>query len=185
MGLRSAVPLSRALCNSGSPLKIAIILGTSRKNGNTHQLVDEYARNYSAHVFDLSEYDFSGFDYEHKNTNDDFLPLIEKLLTYDHLIFATPVYWYTMSAPMKLFFDRLSDLLTTHKEHGRSLRGKSCSVISTGTDNYLPEGFEQPFSLTAQYLGMQYSGALYCVCEPNFSAELYRHKIAEHHAIIT
>jgi multimeric flavodoxin WrbA len=47
---------------------------------------------------------------------------------------VTPVYWYTMSGIMKVFFDRFSDLLRIEKDLGRKLRGKSMAVISCGAD---------------------------------------------------
>ncbi|MDA5312487.1 flavodoxin family protein, partial [Vibrio cholerae] len=70
-------------------------------------------------LFDLSDYAISFYDYEHMNRNDDFIHLINKLAEFDHLVFASPVYWYSMSAQLKVFFDRLSDLLTIEKELGR------------------------------------------------------------------
>ena len=69
---------------------------------------------------------------------------------------------------MKVFFDRLSDLLTIEKELGRELRGKSCSVLATGVDKNPPECFEQPFKLSAHYLGVSYKKMLYCQCEDDF-----------------
>lgn len=57
--------------------------------------------------------------------NDDYLNLMKQILDkYETLILATPVYWYSMSGIMKVFFDRLTDLLTIEKELGRKLRGK-------------------------------------------------------------
>lgn len=57
--------------------------------------------------------------------NDDYLNLMKQILEkYETLILATPVYWYSMSGIMKVFFDRLTDLLTIEKELGRKLRGK-------------------------------------------------------------
>lgn len=149
-------------------MNIAILLGTSRANGNTHKLVELY-RNYKpADVFSLSDYSISIYDYEHKNRNDDFIVLAKKLLEYDHLVFATPMYWYSMSGQMKVFFDRLSDLLTIEKELGRGLRGKSFSVLATGVDIEPPACFEQPFILSAKYLGMDYREMFYCSCSDNF-----------------
>ncbi|MCP4458779.1 MAG: NAD(P)H-dependent oxidoreductase [Cytophagales bacterium] len=37
---------------------------------------------------------------------------------------ATPVYWYSMSGIMKVFLDRIYDVLTIEKELGRKLHGK-------------------------------------------------------------
>ena len=104
--------------------KKVIILGSARKNGNTTKIVDEIAKESGIDVIDLNDYNISHYDYESKNREDDFLPLIRRILEeYDTLIFATPVYWYNMSGIMKVFFDRFSDLIRIEKETGRKLRG--------------------------------------------------------------
>lgn len=142
-------------------MKIAIILGSSRSDGNTRYMADEFVAQTNAFFFDLADYDISVFDYMHENKNDDFLPLIRELIEFDHLVFASPVYWYSMSAQMKIFFDRLSDLVTIEKELGRKLKGKSISVISTGFTSELPECFIRPFELTASYMQLAYKGCGY------------------------
>jgi multimeric flavodoxin WrbA len=137
-----------------------IILGTSRPRGNTRLLVDTVFPAGVALV-DLSERNVSAYDYEHRNSGDDFLPIITQLLASSTLILATPVYWYTMSAQLKTFVDRTSDLLHLRKDLGLELRGKAIAVLASGIEECLPEGFEQPFSLTCNYLGMRYLGAAY------------------------
>ncbi|MCR9717732.1 NAD(P)H-dependent oxidoreductase [Vibrio parahaemolyticus] len=77
------------------------------------------------------------------------------------MVFASPVYWYSMSAQLKVFFDRLSDLLTIEKELGRKLKGKSISVLSTGYNLDLPACFVQPFELTASYMQLEFKGCEY------------------------
>ena len=80
-----------------------------------------------------------------------------KTLEYDTIIFATPIYWYTMSAQLKTFFDRISDLLhAKNKQIGRQLRGKQMAIISCGSDDEIFNGFEMPFCESANYLGMKY-----------------------------
>jgi multimeric flavodoxin WrbA len=138
-----------------------VVLASSRSQGNTRLLVDYLVAGTALPVVDLSSKKISPYDYDHANAGDDFIPLIETLCQKDVWVFATPVYWYTMSAPMKIFFDRLSDLLTTHQELGRKLRGRSMAVIASGTDPSLPDCFEAPFRLTCDYLGMYYRGACY------------------------
>jgi multimeric flavodoxin WrbA len=78
-----------------------------------------------------------------------------------HLIFATPVYWYAMSGLMKVFFDRLTELITTSKPLGRAMKGKCCYLISCGTDAELPPGFDVPFRLTAKYFEMEFVSSHY------------------------
>lgn len=139
--------------------KKVIILGSARKNGNTTKIVDEIAKESGIDVIDLSDYNISHYDYESKNREDDFLPLITRILEeYDTLIFATPIYWYNMSGIMKMFFDRFSDLIRIEKETGRKLRGKKIGVISNSHDNEIEESFYIPFKKTADYLGMEYLG---------------------------
>ena len=106
---------------------------------------------------DLNNYEISYFDYEHLNQEDDFLPLIEKILKYQTIIFATPVYWYSMSAILKTI-DRFSDLLKIRKDLGRQLRGKNMMVIAMSSDDTEYPEFWMPFQRTAAYLGMEYLG---------------------------
>ena len=138
-----------------------VILGTSRSDGNTLATVNRVLSGKPVELVDLSEMNIGVYDYEHANSRDSFLPLIERLVSKSLWLLATPVYWYTMSAQMKLFVDRLSDLITIRKDLGRSLRGKAVAVIASGTDEGLPQGFEAPFRLTCDYLGMRYVGVFY------------------------
>ncbi len=142
-------------------MKTAIIIGTSRANGNTSQLARYVASKVCADYFNLADYKIEPFDYDN-NYHDDFSSLIKKLLSYEQLIFATPMYWYSASAQMKLFLDRLSDLLSFEQDQGRLLRGKTVALLATGADTQPPECFEQMFSLTFAYLGMNYKGMAYC-----------------------
>lgn len=142
-------------------MKIAIVLGTSKSDGNTRKLVSSFVDKSGARVFDLSDFSISFYDYSHENKDDDFLPLIHELAGFDHVVFASPVYWYSMSAQLKVFFDRLSDLLTIEKDLGRKLKGTSISVLSTGFNAALPECFVQPFQLTANYMQLDFKGCEY------------------------
>lgn len=82
-----------------------IILGSSRRNGNTEAIVNKINKKLKADIINLLDFQISQYDYEHKNRDDDFLPLIRQIIdNYDYIIFATPVYWYAMSGMMKTFF---------------------------------------------------------------------------------
>ena len=149
-----------------------IILGTARKDGDTQKIADIVKSKSGADLIDLNDYDISYYDYEHNNRHDDFLPLIRSIIdNYDTLIFATPVYWYSMSGIMKVFFDRISDLLTIEKDLGRRLRGKNMAVVSCSYGGNLGEAFWLPFSESAQYLGMQYLGNVHTVIQEEITAE--------------
>lgn len=139
--------------------KTVIIQGSSRSTGNTHKIINYINSTNQYDVIDLYTKNISHFDYEFNNQQDDFLPLIKDVLEkYDTIIFATPVYWYSMSGVLKVFFDRLSDLLHLEKNLGRSLRGKNMAMISCGSGPGLKEEFSMPFIESANYLGMNYLG---------------------------
>lgn len=136
-----------------------IIKASSKRNGNTEKVVTAFNSDNNFDVIDLLDYNIGHFNYDFKNADDDFLPLMEKIIEqYDTIIFATPVYWYNMSGLLKVFFDRLSDLLHYKKELGRKLRGKKMAMISNSGANDRKVGFEMPFIESANYLDMEYLG---------------------------
>jgi len=136
-----------------------IIQASANSLGNTHKIVQLLNTSKNFDVVDLTTKKIDHFDYNFKNTEDDFLPFIKEIITkYDTIIFATPVYWYSMSGVLKVFFDRLSDLLIKHKELGRQLRGKNMAMLSNSAYNDLKDGFTMPFIESAKYLGMNYIG---------------------------
>ena len=115
----------------------------------------------NANLVVLSRHHIGGYDYVHSNDDDDFRLVVDAILKNGRIVFATPVYWYAMSAPLKIFFDRLTDLLETAKASGRALRGKKVWMIASGTEDALPDGFEVPFRRTCEYFSMDYCGCAY------------------------
>ena len=141
--------------------KTIAIIGSSRKKGNTRKFLDFIISENDINVITLSELKITPFDYNHNNKDDDFFPLIKELLKYDNFIFATPVYWYTFSSQMKIFIDRLSDLLTIEKDLGRRLRGKNACLVSTGTNTEIAPALVAAFNDTCDYLGIKTLDYLY------------------------
>jgi len=146
----------------GAPV---VLLASSRSDGNTFTLARMVLPEEAAPLVDLGALNISYYSYSHANATDDFIPLVEKLLGAPTWVLATPLYWYSMSAQAKTFLDRLSDLLAFRKSLGQRLCGRSLAVLCTGTDPQLPSSFEQPFELTAKYLGMAYVGTFYAQFE--------------------
>jgi len=139
--------------------KTVIILGSARSKGHTYSLCRVLSQTHTIKIIDLKQKNIGHFDYEFKNQEDDFIALIRQIIDdYDQIIFASPVYWYSMSGRMKVFFDRISDLLINEKELGRKLRGKEMAVISCSSDAGINAGFYMPFRESAAYLGMTYIG---------------------------
>lgn len=143
--------------------KTVIVFGSSRPNGNTKQMINILNEAGQFEIVDLSSIKMSYFDYDHKNASDDFIPLMDRLTKdYNTLLFATPVYWYSMSALMKCFFDRITDLLTIEKEIGRRLRKMNMVVVSCSDGNDLTPCFIDVFKNSADYLGMNFQNHTHC-----------------------
>lgn len=154
-------------------MKKIIIQGSSRSDGNTNKIVNLLINEIDCDIVDLAKLDIGHYDYEYKNQDDDFVPLINKIVEeYDLIIFATPVYWFTMSSFTKVFFDRLSDCIRIHKDTGRKLRGKSMAAICCGSGDTPTPGFFKPFQLSAEYLGMNYFGDTHTWIDDQISTEV-------------
>lgn len=154
------------------PAAIALF-ASSRRHGNTGQLIDRIARELGIEVVDLAEKRISAYDYEHRNRGDDFEPLMMRVLAYDQILFATPVYWYSVSLPMKAFLDRISDFLDLPDllDDGRRLRGKCAYVVCTSIYDAPPASFVGAFADTFNYLGMRFEGVAHVNCRDGYLPE--------------
>jgi multimeric flavodoxin WrbA len=137
-----------------------IIFGSSRSDGHTFKAIQAVIEEKPIPILDLRNLSISHYDYNYENSKDDFIAVAEKMVQYDPIILATPVYWYTMSAIMKTFIDRWSDLLAIRKDLGKKLKDKSLYVI-TSYGTTIPRGFEEAFAQTCEYMNMRYKSCYY------------------------
>ena len=151
------------------------LFASSRRHGNTGRLMDRVASELKIEVIDLAKREMSAFDYEHRNRADGFEPLLDYVLDFEQIIFASPVYWYSMSPPMKIFVDRFSDLLELPDllAQGRRLRGKDAYVLCTSIEDAATPGFVTAFRETFEYLGMRYGALLHANCRDGYDPALY------------
>ena len=84
--------------------KPVVILGSARSDGETLRAISLMFSKDVVDIIDLNLHAISAYDYEHANDGDDFLKIIECVQSTDTVIFATPVYWYSMSGALKIFF---------------------------------------------------------------------------------
>lgn len=142
--------------------KGVIIQASSRSKGDTSRIVSVIKNETNFDVIDLNQKNIQHFDYEFKNRDDDFKMLFDKITSdYKTIVFATPIYWYTMSGILKVFLDRISDFLYHEKDKGRRLREMNMAVISCSNENKVFDGFAMPFEESARYLGIKYLGHLH------------------------
>ena len=152
--------------------KGVIIQASSRSTGNTSKIVNELKLQSGFDVVDLNLLQIGHYDYDYKNRDDDFQPLFKDIVTnYKTIIFVTPIYWYSMSGLLKVFFDRISDFLNDETDYGRKLRGFKMLSVSISNDNRFYDGFEMPFKNSANYLGMTYKGHLHTWVKNNSVSE--------------
>ena len=152
--------------------RLLIILASARKQSDTRAFVDKVFANIDHRLIDLLDFHISPYDYsDNYPANDEFSKVVDEILEHQVIVFATPVYWYAMSGLMKNLFDRFTDLVTTRKQLGRQLKGKTTFLLAVGADEELPTGFETPFLLTSIYLGLSYQGAIYYSKETSYPAE--------------
>lgn len=139
--------------------KTIVIMGSSNPFGDTYGVCKSIVDKHGFKFQDLNELVIMPYDYEHENKDDDFLGFMRHVVkSYDTIILATPVYWYSMSGILKNFLDRFTDLLTIEKEIGRQLRGKSMLALSVSKSDDCPEEYPMPFERTANYLAMEWKG---------------------------
>ncbi|MEM6806337.1 MAG: NAD(P)H-dependent oxidoreductase [Bacteroidota bacterium] len=142
-------------------MKSILIQGSSRSQGNTSKILDYFRKNFESDLVDLKVHNIGLFEYENIHKDDDFIPLMHKLMNYDLWIFASPVYWYSMSGLMKNFFDRITDCLWWEKELEEGMKGKKMMSIACSSDEEMIPVFFAPFEMSAEYLGMEYWGSLH------------------------
>src|SRR5688572_16593269 len=159
-------PISRK--GSQAMNKTVVIFGNSSKPDQSRSLADEVAREFGFKVLDLADYDIN------QEINDPLIEVIENIIHADTIIFATPVYCYSMSARMKLFLDRLTDLVRIDEELKAMLRGKRGLLLSTGNEAAAPRYLEETFSLLLASLGIEYSGMLYRPRDTDFTSAQIR-----------
>jgi multimeric flavodoxin WrbA len=125
--------------------KILIVKGSPRKNGNSAALAEQVAAGAEAagarvesfylHGMNIQPCDACDFCQEAGTDcviNDDMQILYPKIREADAIVYASPIYWFTVSAQMKLFMDRCYSLGGEDDYAGaHGLAGKRIGVVLT------------------------------------------------------
>ncbi|BCU53133.1 multimeric flavodoxin WrbA [Staphylococcus auricularis] len=96
---------------------ITVLYGGSRPDGNTVQLTQKALEGHDYNWIDLTEYHFNPVrDYRHNDKEihdytEDYKPVLDQMLASDVVIFASPIYWYSISASLKAFIDLWSETM--------------------------------------------------------------------------
>ncbi len=171
-GIHEALDRARDAAKGTMTPDAIALFASSRRHGNTGQLMDRIAAELQIEVVDLASMRMSGYDYEHRNRGDDFEPLMQRILEFDQLILASPVYWYSVAPAMKVFLDRISDYLDLPDllSEGRRLRGKLAYVVCTSVCKEAPLSFVDSLTNTFEYLGMRCGGIAHANCSDGYDS---------------
>lgn len=152
--------------------KILGVVGSPRKNGNTHILVskildgaiDEGATVDTIFLDDLLIRECDGCHACWKGNEcskkDDMNDIYPRIIESDTIIFGTPVYWYGPTALMKSFIDRF--VYFNCPENRPKIRGKA-AVIAVPFEEVDPETvapLELFFKKCFSYLEMSFAGKI-------------------------
>lgn len=149
-------------------MSIAVIYGSTRENGNTEWLAEHVIKGLPVEKVFLKEFQILPItDERHSQMGfqevaDDYNKVIERVMKHDILIFATPIYWYSMSGTMKLFIDRWSQTLRDQNfpDFRTELGKKSVYVVAVGGDRPTIKGLPmiQQFQYICDFFGMRFEG---------------------------
>ena len=96
---------------------------------------------------------------------DDAIDIMERMISSDAVLFASPIYFWGFSAQLKALIDRGYSLVTNYHKPGHTslLKGKRIGLLVTGADAYEEnaEGMFTAFDRIGDFLLAKKSGELY------------------------
>lgn len=149
-------------------MKIAVFHGSTREKGNTEYLAYQAVpKDKATHLY-LRDYDIQPItDLRHSpegfsDIQDDHLQLVDQMLEHDIIVFATPIYWYGMAGPLKVFIDRWSQVMrdTNYAHFREELGKKKAYFILVGGDQPTVKGLPliQQLTYICQFYGTKVGG---------------------------
>ena len=138
-------------------MQVTLLLGSSREASNCELLANIVVKGLDVTRVYLKDYNIQPIkDLRHSPTGfqtikDDHSKIMTTLLKTDVLIFATPIYWYSMSGIMKNFIDRLSQTIRdpSFQNVKKKLSRIKTIVLAVGGDTPRIKGL--PLILQFQY----------------------------------
>lgn len=144
-----------------------VLQGSTREDGNTEQLTRLVLEGVTHEEILLRDkkilpihdqrHTEGGFD----PVDDDYEAVIHEVLKHEILLFATPVYWYSVSGTMKNFIDRWSQSLRDTRYDFKDLMAKKeAYAIVVGGDNPRIKAMPliQQLKYTFDFVGMPLEG---------------------------
>lgn len=144
-------------------MKITVITGSPRKEGNTFAMVDSFikaaeAKGHEVVRFDAAMMNIGGCHAcmtcfktgKACSFDDDFNVIAPHILDADAIVYAMPVYWYSIPAQIKGVIDRVFSFCVAEKPISGKKMGLICCCEEH--DESVMEGVRMPLERTAALL---------------------------------
>lgn len=150
-------------------MKIVVITGSPRKNGNSFAMTDAFIkaaeeRGNTVERFDAAFMNIGGCRacetcYKTGKAcsfDDDFNKIAPALLEADAVVYTMPTYWYSIPAQIKGVIDRVFSLVVG----GKNVAGKKCGLIACCEEDDITvmDGVRIPIERSAQLLKWEMLG---------------------------
>ncbi|MFC6261014.1 flavodoxin family protein [Levilactobacillus fujinensis] len=143
-------------------MTVLLFNASARKQGNTATLGERLLTDIPHTTIHLMDHHLN-FVQDNRDTGrpqadptDDYESLMAQFATANDIVLATPVYWYDMAAPLKVFMDRWFDSYT----NGFPFAGKRVYLLIVGADQ--PEikaaGIANAVRYSCAWLKMDFCG---------------------------
>jgi len=149
-------------------MSIVVIYGSTRQNGNTERLTKRVIEGLEVEEIFLRDHEIQPIDDRRhaeggfSDVDDDYNDLVTRMMKHDTFIFATPIYWYSMTGTMKNFIDRWSHTMRDEKfpNFKANLGTKKAYVVAVGGDKPYVKGLPmiQQFNYIFDFMSITFEG---------------------------
>lgn len=160
--------------------KIVFIQGSPRKKGNTRAIAKVAIEAAKESGADVTEIDVTTLSFKEPGCiscykcqksdeykcalNDEVAEKVAALPEYDVIVLATPLYWWSYTAQLKIFIDRMYSLMKlSGGEHKSAIAGKKVGLLATAGGPYENnlELLEAQWKNPADMLGCKFMTCLF------------------------
>ena len=160
--------------------KIVVILGSPRKKGNSASLAESLIKGAEENGAEVQTFFLQGMEIKPCNAcdsclkpdsgcviDDDMQKIYPAVISADSIVIASPIYWFTINAQVKLFIDRCYALITINQnsKESHAFAGKKFGIILTyGDSDPFRSGAVNALRMyqdMLRYVGAKISGTIY------------------------
>jgi len=158
---------------------ILVLQGSAKREGNTESLVEWFAQGARSAGAEVEVVRTAFLRYKIVGcsacracqqlkeyacvVDDEATPVLARMAAVDVIVLATPLYFFSVSAQMKVITDRMFSLYkwdNTVNTVETPLKGKTLALIASAYEDVGLDALEKPIALTADYTGMKFFSLL-------------------------